>query len=53
MTCVVNCIKDKVYNILAQDENIKDRWMRYFDELFNGDHENIVRDTIITPIEEN
>ena len=37
--CMVKCVKDKNQKILVQDEEIKDRWMEYFDELFNGNQE--------------
>lgn len=40
----VKYIKDKNKNILVPDENIKDWWSAYFDELFNREQGNVVRD---------
>ena len=45
---VVKCIMDKDKNILVKDDNFKDRYREYFDELFNGEQESIVGDTTIT-----
>lgn len=42
--CMVKCVKDKNQKILVQDEEIKDRWMEYFDELFNGNQEGDMDD---------
>ncbi|KAJ9162547.1 hypothetical protein P3X46_022311 [Hevea brasiliensis] len=34
----VRCIKDKEEKVLVKDENIKERWRNYFDDLFNNIH---------------
>ena len=39
---VVKCIKDNEENILVHNENIKDWWRKYFDELFNRKQGNII-----------
>jgi hypothetical protein len=33
----VKCIKDGTERLLTKDENIKNRWRKYFDKLFNED----------------
>jgi hypothetical protein len=35
----IKCIKDRTDRLLVKDEEIKDRWREYFDELFNGENE--------------
>ena len=50
---VVKCIKDKDMNILFQDEKIKNRYRKYFDELFNIAQGHVVGDTTINPLNEN
>ena len=44
---VLKCIKDKDKNILVQDENIKDRYSRHFDELFNEEQGHVVTAIIL------
>ena len=34
--CTVRCVKDEDQKVLVRDEEIKERWREYFDELFNG-----------------
>ena len=34
--CTVRCVKDADQKILVQDEEIKERWRKYFNKLFNG-----------------
>ena len=41
-------LKDKDKKTLVQDENINNRWRKYFDELYNGEQWNFVGDTTIT-----
>ena len=36
----IKCIKDEHENVLIDDNQIKDRWMRYFHNLFNEMNEN-------------
>lgn len=50
---MVKCIQNKNKNILVQDENIKDQWRKYFDELYNREHGNVVGGTTIIPLDEN
>jgi hypothetical protein len=33
----VKCIKDETERLLTKDEDIKNRWWKYFDKLFNED----------------
>jgi hypothetical protein len=33
----VKCIKDETERLLTKDEDIKNRWWKYFDKLFNKD----------------
>jgi hypothetical protein len=33
----VKCIKDETERLLTKDEDIKNRWQKYFDKLFNED----------------
>jgi hypothetical protein len=33
----VKCIKDATERLLIKDEDIKNRWRKYFDKLFNED----------------
>ena len=35
------------------DENIKDRWREYFDELFNREQGNVLEDIFIATMDEN
>jgi hypothetical protein len=35
----IKCIKDGTDRLLVKDEEIKDRWREYFDNLFNGENE--------------
>jgi hypothetical protein len=37
----VKCIKDETEQLLIKDEDIKNRWREYFDELFNEGCENL------------
>jgi hypothetical protein len=37
----VKCIKDVTYRLLTKDEDIKNSWWEYFDELFNEDSESL------------
>jgi len=32
----VRCVKDENQKVLVRDEEIKERWRKYFDKLFNG-----------------
>lgn len=34
--------------VLVQDEDIRDRWKQYFDDLFNGSHENVTSGTFVS-----
>ena len=34
--CTVRCVKDEDQKILVRNEEIKERWIKYFDKLFNG-----------------
>ena len=34
--CTVRCVKDEDQKVLVRDEEIKERWIEYFDRLFNG-----------------
>jgi hypothetical protein len=36
----VKCIKDETERLLTKDEDIKNRWLEYFDKLFNEDSVN-------------
>jgi hypothetical protein len=36
----VKCIKDETERLLTKDEDIKNRWRKYFDKLFNEDNES-------------
>lgn len=36
----VKCIKDENNRLLVKDDEIKNRWREYFNQLFNGDSEN-------------
>ena len=36
----VKCIKDDTNRLLVKDDEIKDRWRDYFDELFNHDNDD-------------
>ena len=40
----IKCIKDVDQRVLVEDQEIKDRWRSYFDNLFNGNHERDVGD---------
>jgi hypothetical protein len=33
----IKCIKDATERLLTKDEDIKNRWQKYFDKLFNED----------------
>jgi hypothetical protein len=35
----VKCIKDEADRLLVKDEEIKNRWIEYFDKLFNDERE--------------
>jgi hypothetical protein len=37
----VKCIKDEMYQLLVKGQDIKQRWRRYFNNLFNGENENM------------
>jgi hypothetical protein len=37
----VKCIKDGMYQLLVKGQDIKQRWQRYFDNLFNGENETM------------
>lgn len=39
-------------NILVQNDNNKDQWKKYFEDLFDGEQRNILGDTTITPLDE-
>ena len=32
----VRCVKDEDQKVLVRDEEIKERWKKYFNKLFNG-----------------
>ena len=49
----VKCVKDKNHKVLVQDEEIKDRWKEYFDELFNGSLGAVTGDTYVSKEEIN
>ena len=34
----IRCIKDNEGNILVKDDDIRERWRNYFNDLFNDDH---------------
>ena len=36
----VKCIKDETNRLLVKDDEIKNRWREYFDNLFNGENES-------------
>jgi len=38
----VKCIKDETNRLLVKDDEIKNRWREYFDNLFNGENESIM-----------
>jgi hypothetical protein len=38
---LVKCIKDATERLLTKDEDIKNRWRKYFDKLFNEDSESL------------
>ncbi|KAL0906721.1 hypothetical protein M5K25_025237 [Dendrobium thyrsiflorum] len=38
----VKCIKDEDQKVLLLEEDIQQRWMRYFNKLFNEDYENAI-----------
>ncbi|XP_021740395.1 uncharacterized protein LOC110706747 [Chenopodium quinoa] len=44
---MVKCVKDKNQMVLVQEEDIKDRWKGYFDELFNGSNGVVIGDTSV------
>ena len=48
----VKRIMDKDKNILVQDENIKDRWREYVDEIFKEEQGHVVGDTKIIFLDE-
>jgi hypothetical protein len=35
----VKCIKDEADRLLVKDEEVKNRWRKYFDKLFNDESE--------------
>ncbi|PWZ33941.1 hypothetical protein Zm00014a_027684 [Zea mays] len=37
----VKCIKDEMDQLLVKGQDIKQRWQRYFDNLFNGENETM------------
>ena len=37
----VKCIKDEMDQFLVKGQDIKQRWQRYFDNLFNGENETM------------
>jgi hypothetical protein len=37
----VKCIKDEMDQLLVKGQDIKQRWERYFDNLFNGENETM------------
>jgi len=37
----VICIKDEMNKLLVKGQDIKQRWKRYFDNLFNGENETM------------
>jgi hypothetical protein len=37
----VKCIKDEMDQLLVKGQEIKQRWQRYFDNLFNGENETM------------
>jgi hypothetical protein len=37
----VKCIKDETERLLTKDEDIKNRWLVYFDKLLNEDSGNL------------
>ncbi len=50
---MVKCVKDKNHKVLVQDEDIKERWMEYFDELFNGSQGAVTGDMSVSKEEIN
>jgi hypothetical protein len=36
----IKCIKDEADRLLVKDKEIKDRWLVYFNKLFNGKNES-------------
>jgi hypothetical protein len=38
---LVKCIKDATERLVTKDEDIKNRWRKYFDKLFNEDSESL------------
>ena len=50
---MVKCVKDKDHKVLVQDEDIKDMWKGYFDELFNGSQGVVTGDTSVSDEETN
>ena len=46
----IKCIKDYEHNDLVKDEDIKERWRKYFDKLFNCNDQNVSDLTI--PLED-
>ncbi|KAJ1702349.1 hypothetical protein LUZ63_002128 [Rhynchospora breviuscula] len=37
----VKCIKDETDRLLVKDDEIKNRWRKYFDKLFNGENDGL------------
>ncbi|XP_021738213.1 uncharacterized protein LOC110704711 [Chenopodium quinoa] len=50
---MVKYVKDKNQIVLVQEEDIKDRWKRYFDELFNVNNGVVTGDTSMSDEEIN
>ncbi|KAI0493350.1 hypothetical protein KFK09_027627 [Dendrobium nobile] len=49
----VKCFKDENQNVLLLEEDIQQRWMRYFAKLFNEDCENAIDFSDLSTLNEN
>ena len=49
----MKCIKDENHKVLFLEEDIKNRWMKYFDELFNDSCDNTIDFSDLNILQEN